>query len=107
MLQSERNKALRAPMIVVAVARPVAHPKVPELEQILAAGAAVQNALLAAQALGFGSMWKTGAPAYDPELKRALGLEPSDHIIGFLYLGTSAAPTAVRPPELQGRVTRW
>lgn len=106
-LQSERNKALRAPLIVVAAARVVAHPKVPEIEQILAAGAAVQNALLAAQDLGFGSMWKTGGPAYDAELKRALGLEATAHIIGFLYFGTPAAAVPVRPPELLGRIARW
>ena len=107
MLQAERNKALRAPLIVVAAARVVAHPKVPEIEQIEAAAAAVQNALLAAHALGFGSMWKKGAPAYDAELKRALGLEARDHIIGFLYFGTSAAEVAVRPPELANRIVRW
>lgn len=107
MLQAERNKALRAPLIVVAAARVVAHPKVPEIEQIEAVAAAVQNALLAAQALGFGSMWKTGEPAYDAELKRALGLEARDHIIGFLYFGTTAAQVSVRPPALSDRVTRW
>jgi nitroreductase len=106
-VQSARNKALRAPLIVVAVARVVAHPKVPEIEQLLAVGAAVQNALLAAEAMGFGSMWKTGAPAYDPEVKRALGLQPTDHIIGFLYFGTPVSQVPVRPPELQGRVARW
>lgn len=107
MLQAERGKALRAPMIIVAAARIVPGHKVPEIEQVLAAGAAVQNLLLAAQALGFGSMWKTGAPAYDAEIKRAFGLEPRDHIVGFVYLGTPITEVPIRKPELQGRVTRW
>lgn len=108
MLNAERSKALRAPMIIVAATRIVPdHKKVPEIEQILAAGSAVQNLLLAARALGYGSMWKTGAPAYDAEVKRALGIDPRDHIIGFIYLGTSLAEVAIRPPELNGRVSRW
>ena len=107
MLDSERAKALRAPMIVVAATRIVPGHKVPEIEQVLAAGAAVENLLLAAQALGYGSMWKTGGPAYDPEVKRALGIDSRDHIIGFVYLGTVLAAAPVRPPELSGRVARW
>ncbi len=51
-------------------------------------GAAVQNLIVAAHALGWGTMWKTGAPAYDARVKRALGLDAADAIIGFLYLGT-------------------
>lgn len=108
MLSAERAKAMRAPMIIVVATRLVPdHKKVPEIEQVLAAGSAVQNLLLAAQALGFGSMWKTGAPAYDPEVKRALGIDARDHIVGFVYLGTSLAEVAIRPPELNGRVARW
>jgi nitroreductase len=108
MLNAERAKAMRAPMIIVVATRIVAdHKKVPEIEQVLAAGAAAQNLLIAAHAMGFGSMWKTGAPAYDPEVKAALGIQAHDHIIGFIYLGTSQATVAVRPPELNGRVSRW
>lgn len=108
MLDAERSKALRAPMIIVVATRIVPdHKKVPEIEQVLAAGSAAQNLLLAAQAMGYGSMWKTGAPAYDPEVKRALGIDPRDHIVGFIYLGTSLAEVAIRPPELNGRVARW
>lgn len=108
-LQRERQKALRAPLIVVvaAVCDPAA--RIPAIEQILAAGAAAQNLMLAAPALGFGAMWKTGDPAYDDTVKAALGLEAADAIVGFVYLGT--APTdAVPPParaEWRDRVTYW
>lgn len=106
-LQAERNKALRAPVVIVAAARIVPGHKVPEIEQVLAVGSAVQNLLLAAQAMGFGSMWKSGAPAYDPEVKRAFGLDARDHIVGFIYLGTPAAQISARDPELRDRVVRW
>jgi hypothetical protein len=33
-------------------------------------------------------MWKTGAAAYDPEVKATLGLQADDHIVGIMHLGT-------------------
>ncbi len=90
-LQKEREKAMRAPLILVAVARTKADDKIPEIEQILSAGAAAQNIMLAAHALGFGAMWKTGDLAYDVRMKKALGLESGDSIIGFIYIGTPAS----------------
>lgn len=82
-----RLKPLRAPMILVAIASPEEHPKVPEIEQIITAGAAANNVVTAAYALGIGAYWRTGSPAFDPVVKAGLGLEESEHIIGFIYLG--------------------
>ena len=87
MLQRERDKAMRAPIIVVAAARVQKGHKIPEVEQMAAAAAATQNIMLAANALGYGAMWKTGAPAYDVMVKQALGLAADDEIVGFMYLG--------------------
>jgi nitroreductase len=108
-LQRERQKPLRAPLIVAVAAVCNAAVKVPVIEQILAAGAAAQNLMLAATALGFGAMWKTGDAAYDDTVKTALGLEAPDAIVGFLYIGAAAAD-AVPPPvrgQWQDRVTYW
>ncbi|HTB42271.1 MAG TPA: nitroreductase [Acetobacteraceae bacterium] len=87
MLQRERDKAMRAPIIVVAAAHVQKGHKIADVEQLAAAVAATQNIMLAANAQGYGAMWKTGAPAYDATVKRALGLEPDDDIVGFIYLG--------------------
>jgi nitroreductase len=83
---------LRAPLVVVAVARCAAHPKVPAVEMLLSAGAAVQNMLNAAHALGVGACWRTGEMAYDPLVRAGLGLASDEQIVGYLYLGTPAAP---------------
>lgn len=96
-LARERQKPLRAPLILVVAARLKPSDKIPEIEQIVSAGAAAQNVMLAAHALGFGAMWRTGAPAYDPEVKRACGLDPNDIIIGFIYLGTRAGGSSPLP----------
>ncbi len=104
MLAAEKAKTLRAPVIVAVAAQVISRHKVPEIEQLVAVGAAIQNMLLAAQALGFGTMWKTGAPAYDAAVKQALGFAAADHIIGFVYLGTTAAPGKPREHTLAGLV---
>ncbi|MDE2051829.1 MAG: nitroreductase, partial [Gammaproteobacteria bacterium] len=100
-LQRERQKALRAPLIIVVAAVCNAAAKIPAIEQILAAGAAAENLMLAAPALGFGAMWKTGDAAYDETVKVALGLQSADAIVGFLYLGTAAADGV--PPPARGQ----
>ena len=100
-LQRERAKALRAPLIIVVAARCSPVVKVPAIEQQLSAGAAAHAMMLAAFALGFNAMWKTGTAAYDATLRQALGLTIGDAIVGFLYIGTQAAPppakSAARP----------
>jgi nitroreductase len=84
----ERDKMNRSPAIVVvgcAVNRE--QTKIPEIEQVVAVGAAAENLFLAAHDMGYGVMWKTGAAAYDPKVKAAIGLRPDDHIIAIMHLG--------------------
>lgn len=99
-LEAERGKALRAPTIVVAAAR-ITKGKIPEIEQVAAVAAGVQNMFLAAHALGYGAMWKTGAAAYDDAVKVALGLLPEDQIVAMLYLGTVVIPGKIVPQALE------
>jgi nitroreductase len=104
-LDAERNKAMRAPTIVVVGAK-ISKGKIPEVEQVGAAHAAVQNMLLAAHALGYGAMWKTGAVAYDAGAKALVGLAPEDHIVGLVYLGTILTPGPLVEAPLEPVVTR-
>jgi nitroreductase len=85
---ADRDKMLRSPTLIVVGCSVREHPKVPEIEQIVAAGAAAENLFLAAHGLGYGVMWKTGPAAYDADVKATLGLEPSDHIVGIMHVGT-------------------
>jgi nitroreductase len=86
---AEREKLTRSPVIVVvACVVRREQTKVPEIEQVIAVGAAAQNLFLAAHDLGYGVMWKTGAAAYDPAVKAVLGLRADDHIVGIMHLGT-------------------
>jgi nitroreductase len=87
-LAAERDKMLRSPTLVVVGCTVRENPKVPEIEQVIAAGAAAENLFLAAHDLGYGVMWKTGAAAYDSDVKAVLGLKATDHIVGIMHLGT-------------------
>ena len=108
MMAREQQKALRAPLIIVVVARVKPSEKVPEVEQIVSAGAAAEHIMLAAQALNYGAMWRTGAPAYDRSIKEGLGLHSGDAIVGIIYIGTSAlAPRESARLELADFVTTW
>jgi len=88
-----RKKALRAPLILVVSAVVKEHPKIPAIEQVLAAGAAAQNILLALFARGYSAMWRTGGPAYDEDVKRAFGLRAEDALVAFIYAGTAKQPS--------------
>lgn len=88
-LRVEREKIWRSPtVVVVGCAVDRNNSKIPEIEQILAAGAAAQNLMLAAHGLGLGVMWKTGPAAYDAGVKAAVGLRSDDHIVAIMHLGT-------------------
>ncbi len=92
---AERAKPLRAPVLIVVAADKPSQAKIVDIENVSAASAAAQNLLLASHALGLGAMWRTGDAAFDPTVKAALGLEPDQHLIGFIYVGY---PLAELPP---------
>jgi nitroreductase len=107
LLNKERTKLLRSPVVIVVVAERPQQSNVLEIENIEAVAAATQNMLLTAEELGLASMWRTGDAAYDPRVKQWLDLEPDDHIVAFLYLGYPAIPRLERRPIPIGEKTTW
>ncbi len=108
LVEAERRRFLRAPVVVGVVSRARAGLPIPEWEQILSAGAACQTLLIAAHASGFVGGWVTEWYAYDANVRRALGLEPHERMAGFIYLGTSAKALEDRPrPALDAIATDW
>ncbi len=106
-LDKERSKPLRAPVIIVVAAEHVAHPRIIDIENVEAVAAAVQNMLLTAEEMGLATIWRTGDAAYDPAVKQWLGLETQDHIISFLYLGYPAIAAQERHPQSLEDKTTW
>ena len=105
-LQRVREKTLRAPLVMVVAAEVDLGSRIPEQEQIIATGAAVQNMMVAAHAQGLGAMWRTGAMARHPVVKRGLALAEKDTIVGFVYLGTPVEEPPAPPDEAPGHWLR-
>ena len=101
-LAKPRKMPLRAPMVLVVIARVLPHPKIPESEQVLAVACAAHGVLLAAHAQGLGAVWRTGEFAYDPYVAQQLGLADNEQVLGFIYLGTPDGNPRT-PPELDPR----
>ena len=103
-----KQKAMRAPMVMVVVSTTQAHSKIPAIEQVLTAGCVAHGLLLALQAEGFGAVWKTGGATYAESMKAGLGLAPTDDIVGFLYVGTPASPQQDSPrPKMSDVTSEW
>ncbi|WP_261815531.1 NAD(P)H nitroreductase [Vibrio gallicus] len=88
----------RAPMVITVIAKTKVHPKVPEFEQHLSAGCAVQAMQMAAVAQGYQGFWRSGNWMFDHNVEQAFGLQGNDKIVGFLYLGTAQC-TPAKVPE--------
>jgi len=78
--------------VVIAWMKRVPSHKIPEMEEIAATSAAVQNILLGATARGIASFWSTGGMALQPAFHHAFGLGEEDKILGVLYLGYADEP---------------
>jgi len=101
MAEKSRAWVARTPLII-AIGVDMKEGKIPEIEQLLSAGAAAMNMLNAIHLLGYGAMWVTGANTYDLRINRALGFEAPSRLVGFLGVGTpkpmpAGAPKIARP----------
>jgi nitroreductase len=103
------RRRAQVPLVVAASAALKTDPKVPEVEQLLAAGAGVMNLLNAFYVQGFGAVWLTGANVYDPAVSLLLGLTPTERLLGLIYVGTPTAntPAALARPGRGVFVSEW
>ncbi|MBB3229389.1 nitroreductase family protein [Halomonas stenophila] len=108
-LDAARKKPKRAPMIIAVIAKVTAdEPKVPRVEQVISAGCAAHGILLAAHAQGLGAMWRTGKYAFDPTVRKGLGLGEEDELVAFLYLGQLGGRHRPLPEhDIDDFVERW
>lgn len=107
-LENEAKRFLRAPLVIAVISRVVQNPGAPEWEQVLSAGAACQNLILAANALGYGTQWITEWCAYSEVVRRALGLAQNERVAGFVYVGTAKEKPEERDrPALGDIVATW
>jgi nitroreductase len=103
-VEFERKRLAHAPLVIAVVSRAAPHVKIPEWEQVLSAGAAAMNLVVAAHALGYGANWITGWYAYDRGVLDALGLAPHERIAGFIHIGTPSGTVEDRARPVLGEI---
>jgi nitroreductase len=102
-LDKIRSRPQHAPLVIAVSARFRDNPKVPEIEQTIAVGAAVMNLLNALHAQGFGAVMLTGPSVYDPAVAKALGYGADERLIAFVYVGTIGAVVPAAPERSSHR----
>lgn len=92
------EKAMRSPWLLLAVVRTAGPPDdIPASERLLSAGAAIQNMLLMAAALGLGSSLTSGKAMNAPALRSLFGLDAQEQGLCFVNFGHIRAPRKERP----------
>lgn len=88
-LEQAREKAHRSPWLLLAVVDAErGDPEVDLLERTLSAGCAVQNLLLMATALGFGSALTSGKALKSEPLRQLFALRAGEQALCFVSIGT-------------------
>lgn len=91
-LEQARDKALRSPVLMLAVVRTEGgDEEIRPFERVLSAGCAIQNMLLMATAMGFGSALTSGKALEAQALRRLFGLAQAEHALCFVSIGTVAS----------------
>ena len=100
-----RQRVLDAPGLIYVFSLPGDTEEMTQ-ENYAAACCAVQNLLLAAVAEGLAGDWSTGNTTRHPQLAETMGGESDWTMVGALFIGYPARPSAsVRAPV--GEVTAW
>jgi nitroreductase len=98
----------KASHLVIAVMKRGDNPKIPQLEEVAATSAAIENMLLGATALGIASFWSSGGMTHTHALKEHLHLTTDDIIMGLIFLGYTDEPAkdGVRNKPLSDKI-KW
>ncbi|WP_262694292.1 nitroreductase family protein [Kordiimonas aquimaris] len=89
--------ATQSPALIIAIYSPNDSRPIPEWEQQLSTGAACQNMIIAATALGYAAQWLTGWASYSKYVAKALQMKPKEKIAGFMFFGDHTENPKERP----------
>ena len=106
-LQQAAEKAQRAPVLLAAVLRKAQKEvaEVPDAERLISQGCAIQNVLLMATAMGFGSALTSGKALNHPDMRQLLGLQAHETLTCFVNIGTASRKPTERLRPHYGQYT--
>lgn len=95
-------------LAVVVISSPKPHEKVPQIEQVLSAGAVCLGILNAAEAAGWGANWLSGWPSHDRGfVEDAFGLTAMETVAGIVHIATETNLGPDRPRPDLTRLVDW
>ena len=106
-IERKRAAYASAPLAIAVGVEIRENPKVPDIEQIIAAGGAVQNMLNAAHALGYGAILLSGPAIEHPRVKASFGLRERDYFLGTVFIGTAKVSPQQETVDTAGTVFEW
>lgn len=107
-LERARNKAHKEPETLVVIFRPDRNASIPVQEQAMSVGAACENILLAAEAMGYGGMLLSGAEVQTQALRQTFALADGEELVGFIGLGSVANPPGPKDrPAVDEVLSEW
>jgi nitroreductase len=99
-IESAREKAFRAPWLTLAIARlGPREPDIPMLERMVSLGCAIQNILLSAHSMAFGSSLTGGQAMSSARMRALFQLQAGEEAVCFVNVGTASSrkPMRLRP----------
>lgn len=103
-IEAAREKALRAPLLILVVARlGTCEPNTPVLERMVSVGCAVQNLLLSAHGMGYGSGLTSGQAMQSARMRSLFHLRQGEEPVCFVNVGTvtQAKRHRLRPATME------
>jgi nitroreductase len=95
-------------LAVVVISSPKLSEKVPQIEQVLSAGAICLGILNAAEAAGWGANWLSGWPSHDARfVEAAFGATAAETVAGIIHIATEGNLGPDRPRPDLSRMTTW
>ena len=86
-LKNLKEYPLMSSHVILIAMKRSASVNIPEIEEIIATGCAIENIYLSVSANNLGGYLSTGGITYIDEAKSYFNLEENDKIIGIFYLG--------------------
>lgn len=99
-IDEARQKAFRGPLLLLATAKlSPSLDNIPSQEKLISVGCAIQNILLMANALGFGSGLSSGKALYSKKMRELFSLKEMEEPLCFITIGTVSThkPNKERP----------
>lgn len=97
-----------SPCVVVVITSPRETDRIPEVEQVLSAGAVCVSLVNASLATGWGASWLSGWVAHDRGFAEdAYDLAPQEEVAGLIHIGTTNATPPERPRPDLNQITQW